>query len=221
MVKRKELSGEKFGRLFVVKYDSTNAKGKALWECLCDCGNTKVVIGENLRAGFTTSCGCYKREVEVKASVTHGLSHVDGKKSRLYSIWGDMKRRCNNIKNKEYKNYGGRGITVCDEWEHDYLKFHEWAIANGYDGSLTLDRINVNGNYEPSNCKWSTWSQQGQNKRMSTKNTSGVSGVTFNKSRGIYIVRIGVNGKRIFVGEYKSFEEAKDARIEAENRYWG
>lgn len=219
--KRIDLTGNLYGRLTVIGYDSTNRTGKALWRCECNCGNTTVVIGDNLKTGATTSCGCYRKEVEVIASVTHGLTSSNGKKNRLYSIWSDMRKRCNNKNNKEFHNYGGRGIKVSDEWERNYLKFHEWAIDNGYSDDLTLDRIEVNGNYESTNCKWSTWSEQGQNKRLSPRNTSGISGVTFNKKRGLYTVRIGTGGKRIYVGDYPTIEEARNARIEAEKCYWG
>jgi hypothetical protein len=221
MTKRIDMTGNKYGRLIVVGYSGTNNKGKALWECLCDCGNTNIVIGENLRQGVTTSCGCYRKEVEKIASVTHGLTKTNNKVNRLYSIWLDMKKRCHNPQNKEYKNYGGRGITVYGEWATDYVAFHKWAINNGYTDKLTLDRIDVNKGYSPENCKWSTWVEQGRNKRLSPKNTSGVSGVAYKKQRGLYVARIGVNGKRIFIGEYKSFNEAVNARKEAELKYWG
>lgn len=215
MSKRIDITGNRYGRLTVTGYHSTNDKGKALWSCVCDCGEGYIAIGENLKAGKVTSCGCYRKEIAPIISATHGQS-----KTRLYSIWQDMRRRCSNPRNKEYKNYGGRGITVCQEWD-EYMTFHTWAMNNGYSDELTIDRKDVNGRYEPSNCKWSTWSQQGQNKRLSTKNTTGMSGVTFKKDRDLYIVRIGVNGQRKFIGEFKTIEEAKQARIAAEQQYWG
>ena len=221
MGKKIDLTGKVYGRLVVVEEAGRNSKGKILWKCKCNCGNETIVIGENLKSGATQSCGCYRKEIEVVASVTHGLSHSNGKINRLYSIWIDMKKRCNNTKNKEYKNYGGRGIKVCQEWASEYMAFHEWAINNGYSKELTLDRIDVNKDYGPENCKWSTWLEQGRNKRLSPKNTTGVSGVTWKKDRNLYTVRIGVGGKRVFVGEYKTLDDAVKARREAELKYWG
>ena len=221
MSKRIDLTGNTYGRLKVVELAGKNSKGKLLWRCECKCGNEAVIIGENLKTRVTTSCGCYRKEVEVVAGVTHGLSRKNGKTDRVYSIWLDMKKRCSNPKNKEYKNYGGRGIRVCNDWASDYVKFYEWAMINGYSDKLTLDRIDVDKNYGPDNCKWSTWIEQGRNKRLSPKNTSGVSGVTYKKQRALFIVRIGVAGKRIFIGEYKTLDEATKARKEAELKYWG
>ncbi|WDU82287.1 hypothetical protein [Caloramator sp. Dgby_cultured_2] len=155
MSRRIDLTGKVFGRLSVIGYHSTNKRGKALWLCKCDCGNETVVIGENLRSGKTTSCGCYNREMSIKANRIHGMT-----KTRIYECWLDMKKRCNDLNNKEYHNYGERGIRVCEEWEKDFKNFYDWSINNGYNDNLTIDRIDVNGDYEPSNCRWVTWSQQ-------------------------------------------------------------
>lgn len=217
----KDIKGKRFGRLLVKELSHIDKHKKAHWVCICDCGEETVVLASNLRTGRTTSCGCYRKEIEKIASVTHGLSRTDGKVNRLYSIWLDMKKRCNNKKNKEFKNYGARGIKVCEEWIDDYPAFHEWAIQNGYNENLTLDRIDVDGDYSPDNCKWSTLAEQAKNKRISPRNTTGVSGVTYKKSIKKYTVRIGVNGRRIYIGDYKTLEEAKEARKLAEKKYWG
>lgn len=186
-----------------------------MWLCQCKCGTKRPVVGENLRAGRSVSCGCYNREVSRAVNTTHGMT-----KTRLYECWLDMKKRCNDANNKEYKNYGGRGITYCEEWE-EFEPFQDWAERTGYQDTLTLDRVDVNEGYFPENCKWSTWVEQSRNKRLNTRNKYGVSGVNFDKKRKVYIVRIGVNGIRKFIGSYKTLEEAKQARLDAEKMYWG
>ena len=158
-----DLTGKRFGRLTVI--EPTEAIGlRYRWRCKCDCGKEVVVFGSNL--GKTTfSCGCYAREMSSKRNSTHHKS-----KTRLFHIWQSMKQRCENAHCHAYANYGGRGIKVCEEWRNDFTAFEAWAYANGYDeeaekGKCTIDRINVNGNYEPSNCRWTTMAKQQNNKR--------------------------------------------------------
>ena len=134
-------------------------------------GNEKITLTSYLTSGDTTSCGCYRKECENRnltkyrpLPTTHGLS-----KTRIYMIWAGIKNRCNNKGNKVYKNYGGRGITVCNDWENDFLSFYNWALDNGYKDNLTIDRIDVNGNYEPNNCRWTTIKEQANNKRNTVK----------------------------------------------------
>lgn len=160
-----DMTGRRFGRLTVIErsgyvLDKSNRKS-INWKCQCDCGNITYVTSNNLK-GKTRSCGCYLREIAGKQTITHGF-----RKTRLYSIYNSMKQRCNNKNNHAYKNYGGRGIKVCDEWNKpDGLKnFAEWALNNGYSDDLTIDRINVNGDYEPSNCRWVSISEQSKNTR--------------------------------------------------------
>lgn len=148
-----DLTGKRFGRLVVMKR-SGSKNGNAAWECLCDCGKSSVVKSNNLTSGTTQRCGCLERELRVERMTTHGRS-----KDRLYKIWESMKKRCYYQKHEAYKSYGGKGVIVCEAWRFDFQAFYDWALANGYRDGLTIDRINVNGNYEPSNCQWLTRSE--------------------------------------------------------------
>lgn len=147
-----DLTANKYGKLAVIERAiSTSKKDKhAYWKCLCDCGNYAIVASHRLKGGETRSCGC----------INNGKSYT-----RLYRIWNDMKKRCYIISETAYHNYGGRGIIVCDEWLHDFQAFYDWSMANGYREDLTIDRIEVNGNYEPSNCRWVTRKVQNNNTR--------------------------------------------------------
>lgn len=161
MGKKEDLTGRRIGRLTVIEETDERRSGSVVWLCKCDCGNYKRISANSLKSGRVLSCGCYNKEV----ISTHGLSHT-----RLHHAWTSMKERCANPKNKEYPNYGGRGIRVCDEWLNSFEAFKEWAVANGYKndakrGDCTLDRIDVNGDYESSNCRWVDMKTQGRNRR--------------------------------------------------------
>lgn len=150
MPKLINIKGQKFGKWTVLEKSSKSKK----WVCRCECGNIKEVVGAQLRNGTSTNCGC------VGGHYKHGL-----KGTRIYNIWNAMKQRCNNPNTEGFKNYGGRGIKVCEEWEKDVKSFHDWAINNGYEDNLTLERNDINGNYEPFNCSWKTMKEQANNKR--------------------------------------------------------
>lgn len=131
-----------------------------------------------------------------------------------------MKARCNIESCSNYSSYGGRGINVCDEWNGSYEIFEEWALASGYADNLTLDRINTNGDYEPSNCRWVDKTIQARNRRVRKTNNTGVTGVSKRKDSGKYRATISVNGKRIDLGTHENLEDAINARKKAENKYW-
>lgn len=164
--KKIDLIGQRFGRLVVVKEAEphTTKGGRKIyrWECVCDCGNTCVVATSDLRNNHTLSCGCYQKERVSKINSIHGLSNT-----RLYNIHKNMMRRCYDVNDEKYKYYGGRGITMCNEWlgKNGVANFIDWAIQNGYEEDLTIDRIDGNKGYEPDNCRWVTRKQQSNNIR--------------------------------------------------------
>lgn len=164
-----DITGQKFGRLTVVRKSGRSKSGHVMWECCCDCGAKRYVPGAYLRNGHTKSCGCYQADIVREsakkmgtANKRHGMSH-----DRLHHIWTGMKQRCADNGVKDYQNYGGRGITVCQEWRDSFEAFRDWSLANGYRDDLTIDRINVNGGYEPENCRWITMEQQQRNRTNS------------------------------------------------------
>lgn len=153
------LVGEKFGKLTVIERVDT-PHGHVRWRCKCDCGKECVVYGSSLKSGNTTSCGCYKAE-----NARRLYSTVRQNDKQLYAIWNGIKQRCLNKNNRDYHNYGGRGIEICDEWANKYEAFYYWAIRSGYKTGLQIDRINNNGNYCESNCRFVNRKTQANNKR--------------------------------------------------------
>lgn len=158
-MKKLDLTDMKFGKLTVLYEDKSQKYERVHWICKCDCGNIISVSRNELRDGHTKSCGCLKLK-------NNGLTtRANYRDNRLYNIWRGIKKRCTLPSDKDYKNYGGRGIQICNEWLNSYIAFHDWAINNGYSEELTIDRIDYDGNYEPSNCRWVTMKEQNNNKR--------------------------------------------------------
>lgn len=159
-----DITNERYGNLVAVS--ATNLRDKAggvVWLFKCSCGNIKYVSANPVRQGRVRSCGCLLK--------SHGMTD-----SRLFNIWVDMRQRCNNPKHPQYHVWGGKGVSVCKEWDSNFRAFYEWAMLNGYNDDLSIDRINNDGNYEPSNCRWATPRDQARN--LSTNHKITIGGVT-------------------------------------------
>jgi hypothetical protein len=203
----KDFSGQKFGRLTAIKPAERNHRGKTQWICRCDCGNQHITQTTNLTSGDTKSCGCYSKGKP---------NNEQGKESstRLYSIWRGMIRRCNDKSWKHYHRYGGRGISYCKEWG-DFQTFKEWALLNGYNKDLTLDRVENNLGYSPSNCRWATTRTQNINRRPK-KHSSKYTGVCWDKGKGKFKAEVSVNNSSFGVQNH-AFNSLKphQARLQA------
>lgn len=192
-MKRKDITGQRFNKLVVVSFSHTvKGNGRSYhtyYNCICDCGKTCIVQGTKLRNGHTQSCGCYRHERQIEANTKH-----NGRYSRLYIVWCNMKGRCYNPNDNRFSNYGGRGITVCEEWKDDFEQFRKWAEKSGYNpgakrGECTLDRIDVNKEYSPANCRWVNNQVQANNK--TTNRILNYKGET--KTLSEWARRIGIN----------------------------
>lgn len=160
-MKNNDIIGQKFGRLRILEVITKKEdKNRKYYKCKCECGNVVIIRADSLKSGKTQSCGCLQKEKVTK----HNLY-----KSRIYRIWRHLKERCIYKKSKDYKNYGTRGISVCEEWKNSFEKFYIWSMKHGYTDNLTIDRKNVNGNYSPENCRWITFKEQSINKRNNVK----------------------------------------------------
>ena len=195
-----DLTGNRYNRLMVIERAENAKGGVPVWKCLCDCGNIVLVRGNNLKSGAVQSCGCLIHEPAHNR--THGLS-----KDPIYQRWNQMKERCYNPSCKSYADYGGRGIKMCDEWKDSVVSFAEWAFANGYKRELTIERIDNDGDYCPSNCKWIKRSEQPRNRRLCYS-------ITYNgktKNLSDWCKELGLEYKRIHNRMHKlgwSFERA-------------
>ena len=200
-------TGQLFGRLSVVEQVGRNELKKVLWKCRCECGTEVIVVAGSLVTGNTTSCGCVLKETITK----HGGT---GKSS--YNTWRAMIRRCTKLFDKDYSRYGGKGVTVCTQW----LDYANFAKDMGEPvGDETLDRIDVYGNYEPSNCRWAGVKTQNRNTRLRENSKIGFTGVMF--KRGKFSAKITVGKKAYHSKICNSLEEAVAARKELERMHWG
>lgn len=214
MPSAQNLIGQKFSRLIVVDLFSVDSKNQKRYSCICDCGNTKVVLSRNLKNGNTKSCGCLQKEIVSKNSTKTGQG-----RSPLAKVWQRIKQSCLNPKSHAYEYYGGRGITICDKW----LTFEGFFEDMGatYQEGLEIDRNDVNKGYCPENCSWEDRSWQAFNTNMRCSNTSGKTGVYWNKKLCKWETKITKDGLNIFLGYYFIFEEAVVAREAAEIKYFG
>lgn len=154
------MTGQRFGRLKVIKRAESDSYKQAMWLCSCDCGNFVSIRGYDLRHKKTMSCGCYHNDLAKMRMTKHGKAHT-----KLHEIWKSMNQRCYNKRCKDFCNYGGIGITVCDEWKNSFQAFYDWAIGNGYSEGLSIDRIKGDDDYKPNNCRWATPEVQANNTR--------------------------------------------------------
>jgi len=199
MGRKLNLIGQKFGRLLVVsKSQKTDSSGNLHWDCVCECGNKKIVVGFSLIQGATTSCGCYHKEVITKHNMT---------RSTTYMAWARMKTRCLCKDFKQYDDYGGRGITVCERWMN-FENFYD-DMGEKPKGKYQLDRINVNGNYEPGNCRWAIGSVNSHNRRPNKNSTSKYKGVYWVVSEQRWVARCKKEDKAMI----KRLKTEKEAAI--------
>jgi hypothetical protein len=213
MLKTSKTIGKKYGRLVVVsKNYELSTTNKQYFNCICDCGNKKVVSQSNLTSGSTVSCGCYNKEKAysnlekmLKTNTTHGKCNT-----RLYKILENIKTRVSNKNHKDYKYYGAKGIALCKEW-NDFKQFYDWSIKNGYKEDLQIDRIDNEGNYEPNNCRWTTASANNQNKRKQENKTSKYVGVNFHKHSNKWKSEITKNKKSYYLGIFENEKDAAEA----------
>lgn len=197
-----DLTGRKFGRLTVIENAGRDRHRCVLWRCRCECGCETIVTSSHLISGFTKSCGCYRREVTRDRKTIHGHRY-----ERLYGIWKNMKSRCNNPDDSHYGSYGERGIFVCDEWENSYDNFSEWAVNNGYDDELTIDRINNDDGYYPDNCRWADRFVQANNKQTSRYVTYNDVTHTISVWSRLFNIHRGILRRHILNGDMHDFEE--------------
>ena len=205
MVAPIDLSGHVYGKLTVLHEYFPYSKRRK-WVCTCVCGVQCVIAGNNLRNGHTQSCGCYAKQQTSNANTTHGCTET-----RLYNTHQHMISRCTCPSDSRYASYGGRGIRVCAAWE-DFSVFKLWAESHGYKQHLTIDRINNDGNYEPTNCRWATPTTQSRNRNKLPNKTSSYIGVSWHNTKKKWAANVGVNKKIQHIGDFINEKDAAVAR---------
>jgi hypothetical protein len=204
MSKAKDIVGQKFGRLTILRKVKSNKYRQARCECECDCGNKVIVLIYNLKNKKTKSCGCLQKEEVKKRFTKHGM-----KKYPLYDVWSGMRKRCCNPRHAKFKIYGARGIKICDEWINNPEIFIEWALSNGWEKGLQIDRIDNDGDYEPNNCRFVTARENNSNKQIhKTRNLP----VGVNKYNHRFQARCSIDGKSKYLGIFDTPEEASQYR---------
>ena len=183
------------GMIFTAEYNKQKRR-YGIYKCGF-CGSEFKANTYDIKSKHTKSCGCYRKRRVSKTHKTHGLSNT-----RLNRIWSNIKSRTLNIKTKQFPDYGGRGINICDEWKNDFMSFYNWALSNGYSDKLSIDRIDNDGNYEPNNCRWTTKTIQGRNQRIRKANSSGYKGVSYHKKNNKYMSCITVDKNRVYLGSF-------------------
>lgn len=201
MYKNKSVIGKKFSRWTVLKFSDSYKKRYPRLDCVCDCGSLRSVLTHSITKGISKSCGCLKKEIDKIKSLKHSMH-----KTKEYSAWVAMKSRCNNSKWLYFNDYGGRGIKVCSQWEKSFINFFN-DMGKKPSARHSLDRIDVNGNYEPSNCRWATQSEQNRNRRQIIGKIKGIKAL----KSGVFEVTISAFGKTKYIGRFKDIELAKSA----------
>lgn len=207
-------AGEVWGSLWILSYEGIKG-GHKHFKCSCKCGKVKVMSVYSILKSKTKSCGCISHKQTALRRFKHGGLHT-----KEYHTWQRMKQRCYNETCEDFKEYGGRGIKVCDSWIDSFENFLK-DIGKAPEKISSLDRIDVNGNYEPSNCRWATPQTQAYNQRIYKSSSTGKTGVTWSKKGNRYEARISKDNKEYYLGYFKCFDDAVKAREEAEMKYYG
>lgn len=210
-----DLTGKQFGKLTVIEFHGKDERRKSIWKCLCDCGKESLVPSTNLIGNRTNSCGCLVKEKARQNFHKHGLTN-----SSEYRSWSAMIKRCTNPKHDKYQYYGGRGINVCEQWLTSFENFFN-DMGHKPSRNHSIDRKDVNGDYTPDNCVWTTTEEQMRNKRIPVNNKSGIKGVHWCKVKNKWIASISNGAKQLTLGTYSNKEDAIKARKDAELKYWG